>query len=108
MKKNQNYIEGYDKVFDRMLFVKNNNLSYIIARIKRNYKNKTFKNLVADSKLKIIKNKKNIIEKKFTYYVNNSRNLFQIKNLKKLNQIKQIQVINTSQFVKSFLKLKLI
>ena len=106
--KQKYYIEKYDKVFDRMLLGRKKKLSYIIARIKKIYKDKAFKKLVDDSKLKIIKKKNNIINQKYTYYVNNSRDISQIKDLEKLKKYKQIKVINTTQFVKSFLRLKLI
>ncbi len=102
------YIEKYDKVFDRMLFTRKKKLSYIIARIKKNYKNKIFMKLAYDTKLKIIKKKNNIIYKKYAYYVNNSRDTLQINKLNELNKYKQIEVVNTTQFVKSFLKLKLL
>jgi hypothetical protein len=102
------YIEKYDKVFDRMLFVKKKELLYIIARIKRIYKNSSFEKLTINTKLKQIKKKDYIIKKKYTYYLNNSRDIFQIKKLNELKKYNQIKVIDTTQFIKSFLKLKLI
>ena len=95
------YSEDFNFFLDRAQVERKNNLYFFKARIRKEFKKFTKKNLLD---LLIPKKKhKKIIKSKIIKYKNFYRNESQLKKIKKIN-CKNIKVIDTSQFVFSFFK----
>lgn len=96
------YEEYTDKVFDRYLI--NGEKNYFVGRVSREYKNKSFKSIIRDTKIKFL-DEKNIKKKATFYYKHFKRDEKQIKVLKK-NKINNLLIVDTRQFANSLVKLK--
>ena len=99
------YMENFNNYFDRALLKRRKSLYFFTARIKKKFKHLKHKELIKLSNFIIEKN--NLLLSKIFKYENCYRNDSQIKKLNNLNKFKRIKVVDTTQFVSSFKKLRL-
>ena len=100
------YTENLNQVFDRALVKSLKNFKSFTARVKKEYKGYGLNKIIKLAKLNI-KGKK-IFYKNIMKYTNSHRSVEQQKKLTKLNRIKNITVVDTAQFIKALLKLKIV
>ena len=106
------YVENFNNFFDRALQKKNGNLYFFTARVRKKFKKKKLNYLLKKIRkgegksLKISFNE--FLLKKTTNYLNFYRDDLQIEKLNRLNKFSQIKIIDTTQFVPSLKKLKLV
>ena len=98
------YMENFNNYFDRALLKRRKSLYLFTARIKKRFKHFKHKELIKLSNFGI--EKKNLLLSKIFKYENCYRDDSQIKKLNNLNKFKKIKVVDTTQFVSSFKKLK--
>ncbi len=98
-------MENFNNYFDRALLKRRKSLYFFTARIKKKFKHLKHKELIKLSNFIIEKN--NLLLSKIFKYENCYRNDSQIKKLNNLNKFKRIKVVDTTQFVSSFKKLRL-
>lgn len=102
--KNFYYTEDFDNVFDRVLISSKKKFYSFTARIRKNYKLSTLKTILKKAKINIKGNK--IYLTKILKYQNHYRDPKQIEKLLKLNVYKKISIVDTRQFVKSLISLR--
>lgn len=98
-------MENFNNYFDRALLKRKKSLYFFTARIKKKFKRLKHKELIKLSNFRIEKN--NLLLSKIFKYENCYRDNLQIKKLNNLNKFRKIKVVDTTQFVSSFKKLKL-
>lgn len=102
--KNFYYTEDFDNVFDRVLISNKKKFYSFTARIRKNYKKFSLKILLKKTKINLKGNK--IYLTKILKYQNHYRGPEQIKELLKLKNNKKISIVDTRQFVKSLISLR--
>ena len=102
--KNFYYTEDFDNVFDRVLISSKKKFYSFTARIRKNYKLSSLKTILKKAKINIKGNK--IYLTKILKYQNHYRDPKQIEKLLKLNVYKKISIVDTRQFVKSLISLR--
>ena len=102
--KNFYYTEDFDNVFDRVLISSKKKFYSFTARIRKNYKKSSLKILLKKTKINLKGNK--IYLTKILKYQNHYRGPEQIKELLKLKNNKKISIVDTRQFVKSLISLR--
>ncbi len=102
--KNFYYTEDFDNVFDRVLISNKKKFYSFTARIRKNYKKFSLKILLKKTKINLKGNK--IYLTKILKYQNHYRGPEQIKELLKLKDNKKISIVDTRQFVKSLISLR--
>tara|TARA_B100000787_G_scaffold165536_1_gene149581 strand:- start:78 stop:968 length:891 start_codon:yes stop_codon:yes gene_type:complete len=101
--KNFHYSDFFNNFFDRAQFINHKSFSSFSARIVKEKKNATRKDIYES--LQKIFNKKSILNFYKFKYKNFYRNKDNVENLRKLEKFKQIEQVNTSSFTSSMLKL---
>jgi len=102
--KNFYYTEDFDNVFDRVLIASKKKFYSFTARIRKNYKQSSLKTILKKAKINLKGNK--IYLTKILKYQNHYRGPDQIKKLLKLKNNKKISIVDTRQFVKSLISLR--
>ena len=102
--KNFYYTEDFDNVFDRVLISNKKKFYSFTARIRKNYKKFSLKIRLKKTKINLKGNK--IYLTKILKYQNHYRGPEQIKELLKLKNNKKISIVDTRQFVKSLISLR--
>lgn len=98
------YTEDFDKVFDRVLIASKKKFYSFTARIRKNYKLSSLKTILKMAKINFKGNKIYLI--KILKYQNHYRGPEQIEKLLKLKNNKKISIVDTRQFVKSLISLR--
>ena len=102
--KNFYYTEDFDNVFDRGLIASKKKFYSFTARIRKNYKLSSLKTILKKTKINLKGNKIYLI--KILKYQNHYRSPEQIEKLLKLKNDKKISIVDTRQFVKSLISLR--
>ena len=100
------YWENYNKYLDRAQLLKYKNYYFFSARIRKIFKHLSVRKIFKISKFKIKVNK--VYNLRLISYNHHFRDKAQILNLKNIEKFKEIKLIDTSQFVSAFKKLKLV
>lgn len=100
------YTENLNQVFDRALVKSLKNFKSFTARVKKEYKGYGLNKIIKLAKLNT--KEKKIFYKNIMKYTNSHRSVEQQKKLTKLNRIKNITVVDTTQFIKALLRLKIV